>query len=197
MKIAIFHDYIGAIGGGEKLILTLARGLGADVITTDVDEDSVRKMGFLDVRIISIGGTIKMPPLKQIYSLQATLFSGGLNPVLRRRCDALKNISFTVKKGEAVGIIGENGSGKSTLLKILANILRPGRGSVRINGKITPFLELGVGFQPDLTAKENIYIYGAIMGLLDRGFVRRHCFLGMGSRWRKAFERYILHKSKT
>lgn len=66
VKIAIFHDYIGAIGGGEKLVLTLARGLGADVITTDVNEDSVRKMGFEDVRIISLGETIKVPPLKQI-----------------------------------------------------------------------------------------------------------------------------------
>ena len=66
MKIAIFHDYIGAIGGGEKLILTLARGLGADVITTDVDADSVSKMGFEDVNIISLGSTVKMPPLKQI-----------------------------------------------------------------------------------------------------------------------------------
>ena len=66
MKIAIFHDYIGAIGGGEKLVLTLARGLGADVITTDVDADSVSKMGFGDVNIISLGGTVKMPPLKQI-----------------------------------------------------------------------------------------------------------------------------------
>ncbi len=81
---------------------------------------------------------------------------------------ALKNINFTVKKGEAVGIIGENGSGKSTLLKIIANILRSTRGSVKIYGKITPFLELGVGFQPDLTAKENIYIYGAVMGLSDK-----------------------------
>ncbi|HEY9204687.1 MAG TPA: ABC transporter ATP-binding protein [Candidatus Methanoperedens sp.] len=81
---------------------------------------------------------------------------------------ALKDINFTVKRGEAVGIIGENGSGKSTLLKIIANILRPSSGSVRINGKITPFLELGVGFQSDLTAKENIYIYGAIMGLSDQ-----------------------------
>ncbi len=66
MRIAIFHDYIGAIGGGEKLVLTLARGLGADVITTDVDADSVRKMGFGDVNIMSLGGTVKMPPLKQI-----------------------------------------------------------------------------------------------------------------------------------
>jgi glycosyltransferase involved in cell wall biosynthesis len=66
MRIAIFHDYIGAIGGGEKLVLTLARGLGADVITTDVDADSVSKMGFEDVNIISLGETVKMPPLKQI-----------------------------------------------------------------------------------------------------------------------------------
>jgi glycosyltransferase involved in cell wall biosynthesis len=66
MKIAIFHDYIGAIGGGEKLILTLARGLGADVITTDVNQDSVKKLGFEDVNIISLGGTIKLAPFKQI-----------------------------------------------------------------------------------------------------------------------------------
>lgn len=68
VKIAIFHDYIGSIGGGEKLVFTLARGLGADVITTDIDKDSVEKMGFEDVNIISLGETIKMPPLKQIYA---------------------------------------------------------------------------------------------------------------------------------
>jgi len=66
VKVAIFHDYIGAIGGGEKLVLTLARGIGADVITTDVDMDSVTKMGFEDINIISLGSTLKMPPLKQI-----------------------------------------------------------------------------------------------------------------------------------
>lgn len=66
MRIAIFHDYIGAIGGGEKLVLTLAKGLGADVITTDMDSESVNKMGFEYVKIISLGNTLKMPPLKQI-----------------------------------------------------------------------------------------------------------------------------------
>jgi lipopolysaccharide transport system ATP-binding protein len=81
--------------------------------------------------------------------------------------EALKNVKFTVKKGEAIGIIGENGSGKSTLLKIIANILRPSRGTVKINGKITSFLELGVGFEPNLTAKENIFLYGTVMGLSD------------------------------
>jgi glycosyltransferase involved in cell wall biosynthesis len=66
MKIAIFHDYIGTIGGGEKLVLTLARELKADVITTDLDKESVRKMEFEDVNIVSLGETIKLPPLKQI-----------------------------------------------------------------------------------------------------------------------------------
>ena len=80
---------------------------------------------------------------------------------------ALKNINFSVKKGEAVGIIGENGSGKSTLLKIITNILRADKGTVEINGKITSFLELGVGFQQDLTVKENVYLYGAVMGMSD------------------------------
>ncbi len=66
MKIAIFHDWIGAIGGGEKLILTLAREISADVITTDMNAESIRKMGFEDVNIISLGRTIKLPVLKQL-----------------------------------------------------------------------------------------------------------------------------------
>lgn len=79
--------------------------------------------------------------------------------------EALKDVSFTVKKGETLGIIGENGSGKSTLLKMLAGVLVPDTGSVKVWGKMAPFLELGVGFQPELTAVENVYLYGAIMGL--------------------------------
>jgi len=78
---------------------------------------------------------------------------------------ALKDVSFEVKKGEALGIIGRNGSGKSTLLKILAKVLYPNSGSVSLNGKVASFLELGVGFQPELTAKENVYIYSSILGL--------------------------------
>jgi lipopolysaccharide transport system ATP-binding protein len=79
--------------------------------------------------------------------------------------DALQDISFSVKHGETFGIIGPNGCGKSTLLKVLAGVLYPDNGIVRINGKIAPFLELGVGFQPELSAKDNVYLYGAIMGL--------------------------------
>lgn len=81
---------------------------------------------------------------------------------------ALRDINFSIKKGEFVGIIGENGSGKTTLLNLIANILRPTKGEISVNGNITSFLELGVGFQPDLTARENIYLYSAIMGLSDK-----------------------------
>jgi ABC-type polysaccharide/polyol phosphate transport system ATPase subunit len=79
--------------------------------------------------------------------------------------EALKDVSFKVKKGETFGIIGQNGSGKSTLLKILAGVLIPDRGHIKVKDKIAPFLELGVGFQPDLTAIENAYLYGSIMGI--------------------------------
>jgi len=78
---------------------------------------------------------------------------------------ALNDVSFSVNKGETFGVIGPNGCGKSTLLKILAGVLYPDSGHVKIDGKIAPFLELGVGFQPDLTALENIRLYGAVMGL--------------------------------
>lgn len=79
--------------------------------------------------------------------------------------NALENISFEVKKGEFFSIIGKNGSGKSTLLKIIAGIYQPDSGSVHVEGKLIPFLELGVGFNPELTARENVYLNGIILGL--------------------------------
>lgn len=77
---------------------------------------------------------------------------------------ALKDISFEVKKGEFFGIVGRNGSGKSTLLKILAGIYTPNQGSVQINGKLTPFIELGVGFNPELSGRDNVFLNGALLG---------------------------------
>lgn len=77
---------------------------------------------------------------------------------------ALKDISFEVKKGEFFGIVGRNGSGKSTLLKILAEIYTPTKGKVTVNGSLTPFIELGVGFNAELTGRENVYLNGAMLG---------------------------------
>ena len=76
----------------------------------------------------------------------------------------LKDITFDIKKGEFFGIVGRNGSGKSTLLKILAGIYTPDKGSVQINGSLTPFIELGVGFNPELTGRENVFLNGALLG---------------------------------
>ena len=78
--------------------------------------------------------------------------------------EALNNVSFDVYKGEVVGLIGHNGAGKSTLLKIISGILKPTTGNVRVNGNVVPMLELGSGFDMDMTGRENIYLNGTIMG---------------------------------
>ncbi len=77
---------------------------------------------------------------------------------------ALRGVSFDVKEGEFFGIVGRNGSGKSTLLKIIAGIYQPNKGSVKVNGRLVPFIELGVGFNPELTGRENVYLNGSLMG---------------------------------
>ena len=81
---------------------------------------------------------------------------------------ALRDISFDIKQGEFCGVIGGNGSGKSTLLKILAGIYRAASGQILVDGEVAQFLELGVGFNPELTARENVFLNGAILGLSRR-----------------------------
>lgn len=83
---------------------------------------------------------------------------------------ALDDISFQVKKGEVLGIIGKNGAGKSTLLKIIAGVLKPTAGTITLGGNVVPMLELGSGFDPDLSGSENIYLNGAILGY-DKQFL--------------------------
>ena len=80
----------------------------------------------------------------------------------------LNGISFNVKKGEFFGIVGRNGSGKSTLLKLISEIYTPDSGSIQVNGTLTPFIELGVGFNPELTGRENVYMNGALLGFSNK-----------------------------
>lgn len=92
---------------------------------------------------------------------------------LKKRLDvkeffAVNDVSFEVKKGESVGIIGMNGSGKSTLLKIIAGILKPSQGTVEVRGQISPMIELGAGFDHELTARENIYLNGILIGFTKK-----------------------------
>lgn len=77
---------------------------------------------------------------------------------------ALQDVSFNIKKGEAVGIIGLNGSGKSTILKIIARVMKPTSGSVEVVGTVAPMIELGAGFDPDLSARENVFLNGTVLG---------------------------------
>lgn len=78
--------------------------------------------------------------------------------------EALKNVSFDVKKGEVVGLVGNNGAGKSTILKVISGILKPSDGNVIVRGNVAPMLELGSGFDMDMTGRENIFLNGAILG---------------------------------
>jgi len=81
---------------------------------------------------------------------------------------ALREIDFTVPTGTTFGVIGSNGSGKSTLLKCLTGILTPDKGSVKVTGRISALLELGAGFHPELTGRENVFMNGAILGLTKK-----------------------------
>lgn len=85
-----------------------------------------------------------------------------------KKQEVLKDINFTVNRGDFFGIVGRNGSGKSTLLKVISGIYTPNKGKVKVNGTLIPFIELGVGFNPELTGRENIYLNGALLGFTHK-----------------------------
>lgn len=103
-------------------------------------------------------------PTEQAFGLKQAFFNRlrGIKGYTEQK--VLKGLDFEIKKGEFVGIVGRNGSGKSTLLKILAGIYYPEKGEITVNGTLVPFIELGVGFNPELTGRENVYMNGALLG---------------------------------
>ena len=118
------------------------------------------------ISVENVSKIFKLPHEK--YSTVKQHFLNIFNPKGYEKFKALDDVSFEVKKGEFFGIIGANGSGKSTLLKILAQIYQPTSGKVTINGTLSPFIELGVGFNPELTARDNIFLNAAILGLTKK-----------------------------
>jgi lipopolysaccharide transport system ATP-binding protein len=97
----------------------------------------------------------------------------GLRELHKRRTLALEAISFTLSQGESLGIIGDNGAGKSTLLGLTAGVLAPTRGRVQVRGRVSALLELGAGFHPDLTGRENVVLNGVLLGLRRREVLER------------------------
>ena len=111
--------------------------------------------------------TEKVDSLKE-YVLK--LLQGKL---MMNKFRALKEVNLQVQRGDAVALIGSNGSGKSTLLKVIAGVMSPTEGSVKVNGSIAPLIELGAGFDMELTARENVFLNGAVLGH-DRKFMQEH-----------------------
>ncbi len=120
----------------------------------------------------------------QFATLKSALLKRDLKLSPEQTVPALREVSFEIHRGEAFGVIGRNGSGKSTLLKLISGILKPTSGKIAVNGRIAALIELGAGFHPEITGRENIYINGIMLGLarreIDERFDRIVAFSGIG-----------------
>ncbi|MGH9381638.1 MAG: ABC transporter ATP-binding protein [Thermoanaerobaculia bacterium] len=117
----------------------------------------------------------RMTPGYHLRTLKSALLGGALTQGLKPEdtIEALREVSFRVAHGEAFGIVGSNGSGKSTLLKLLAGIAKPTSGRVAVDGRVAALIELGAGFHPEISGRENVFINGAVLGLSRRQIARR------------------------
>ncbi len=120
-----------------------------------------------DVSMVFNMATEKLESLKEYFLKLAK------RQLMMQEFYALRDVNLEIKKGESVALIGTNGSGKSTLLKIIAGVMSPTYGSVHVNGTIAPLIELGAGFDIELTARENVFLNGAVLGF-DRKFMQEH-----------------------
>ena len=131
----------------------------------------------LAIRARNVGKRYRrMAPGFRMKTLKSALLDGSLIAGLGSEdtIAALEDVSFEVEKGRAFGVIGSNGSGKSTLLKILTGMLKPTTGSVEVEGRVAALIELGAGFHPEISGRENIFINGAVLGLSRREVERRY-----------------------
>ena len=119
------------------------------------------------IKVEGLSKSFKLPT-ERSNSVKSSIFNLLRGIKGYKRQNVLKNVNFEVKRGEFLGIVGRNGSGKSTLLKILAGVYYPEKGRVTINGNLIPFIELGVGFNPELTGRENVYLNGSLLGFSNK-----------------------------
>ena len=129
------------------------------------------------IRVEGLGKEYRLGEQEASYSTLGDLVMGSLKnlgkTVRREPFWALKDVTFEVQPGEVMGIIGRNGAGKSTLLKILSRITEPTTGSIDLYGRVASLLEVGTGFHPELSGRENIFLNGAILGMSRREITRR------------------------
>jgi len=125
-----------------------------------VREDNSDKIA---IKVTALSKSFRLPT-EQSSGLKQAIFNRLKGIKGYKDQHVLKSLDFEIKRGEFIGIVGRNGSGKSTLLKILSGIYTPDKGTVEINGTLVPFIELGVGFNPELTGRENVYLNGALLG---------------------------------
>lgn len=115
------------------------------------------------IKVKNLHKSFKLPT-ERAWGLKQAIFNRLKGVKGYKTQKVLRGVSFEVKKGEFIGIVGRNGSGKSTLLKLLSKIYVPDSGKIEVNGSLVPFIELGVGFNPELTGRENVYMNGAMLG---------------------------------
>lgn len=130
---------------------------------TEIDD----KNSDVAVKVSNLYKSFKLPTERSM-SLKQTIFNRLRGIKGYKKQEVLRNINLEIKKGDFIGIVGRNGSGKSTLLKILAGVYYPEKGHVTVNGNLIPFIELGVGFNPELTGRENVYLNGALLGFSNQ-----------------------------
>ena len=123
----------------------------------------IQTSGDIAIKVKNLHKSFRLPT-EQAFGLKQAIFNRLRGVKGYKEQKVLRGLDFEIKKGEFIGIVGRNGSGKSTLLKILAGIYYPEKGEVTIDGTLVPFIELGVGFNPELTGRENVYMNGALLG---------------------------------
>lgn len=137
------------------------------LVDEEIDESEIA----IQVKNVSADYLVRDEKIDNLKEWVVRFFRGKLEKSKDRRLD---NVSFTIKRGESIGVIGHNGAGKSTLLKLLTDILPAAEGTVKVVGKVAPLINLGAGFDYEATAKENVYLNGAILGYTRKDIEKKY-----------------------